>query len=482
MAVGESKKINGSLTLEDRYQTTIYDDILEIINATITLNDPAGEIFTDKGNDTVTVSNSTITNNSETGAELMFSMGSDNDSLTISNSTLNVNTFMGSGNDTVTVSGTISSTVTINNQFSLGAGDDTLTLKSVLAGPGNLVFGDGNDTLVFDGGHLLTTGSITGLTNLTVTGNTGTLGNNLTLSGSQNAITLNGNLTGTDSYKVITVSDSTVTFKTANNVKTNVVYSVSNVIFNHVDGGTLEIAESSYWAFSADYSTVTLHDTVLRSNGGGFYGTETDWIISNSDISNNTNGVNLTNGSLDLTAVGFSNNNNTALKLSGTALTGKDVSFTSNANGALDILHANAVLDDARFAKNHTNASCISTSRVSASVSAFGGAIRQTAGNMILNNSYFSGNSANVDVIASNSDYAYSFSYASASAYAFATATATVYGGAIANSSGDLIFSGSANYFSDNSANANVIAKAYAIASVSVGPYDNGIASAYAFV
>ena len=81
MAIGENKKITGSLTLEDRFQTTIYDDILTISGANISLLDPAGEIFTDKGNDTVTVSNSTITNNSETGAELMFSMGSGDDSL-----------------------------------------------------------------------------------------------------------------------------------------------------------------------------------------------------------------------------------------------------------------------------------------------------------------------------------------------------------------------------------------------------------------
>ena len=78
-----------------------------------------------------------------------------------------------------------------------------------------IVFGDGNDTLILDGGHLLTTGTITGLTNLTVTGNTGTLGQNLILSGSETAITYDGNLQGAGSEKAISVSDSTVTFKTA---------------------------------------------------------------------------------------------------------------------------------------------------------------------------------------------------------------------------------------------------------------------------
>ena len=46
MATGETKNITGSLTLEDRFQTTIYDDILTISGATISLHDPAGEIFT----------------------------------------------------------------------------------------------------------------------------------------------------------------------------------------------------------------------------------------------------------------------------------------------------------------------------------------------------------------------------------------------------------------------------------------------------
>ena len=71
MATGETKNITGSLSLEDRYQTTIYDDILTISGASISLLDPAGEIFTDKGNDTVMVTDSTITDNSGSGAELI---------------------------------------------------------------------------------------------------------------------------------------------------------------------------------------------------------------------------------------------------------------------------------------------------------------------------------------------------------------------------------------------------------------------------
>ncbi|MBQ4328590.1 MAG: fibronectin type III domain-containing protein, partial [Lentisphaeria bacterium] len=79
---------------------------------------------------------------------------------------------------------------------------------------------------------------------------------------------------------------------------------------------------------------------------------------------------------------------------------------------------------------------------------------------------YFSGNRANAKIIAQaipnarSSGYVYSYPTCIQNSRAFATATATAYGGAIANCSGDLIFSGSANYFSDNCANANVIAVA----------------------
>ena len=413
MATGESKKITGSLTLEDRYQTTIYDDILEIINATITLNDPAGEIFTDKGNDTVTVSNSTIINNSETGAELMFSMGSGDDSLNISNTTLNVNTFMGSGNDMVTVSGGQSSTVTINNQFSLGSGDDTLTLKSVLKGSGNLVFGDGNDTLILDGGHLLTTGTITGLTNLTVTGNTGTLGQNLILSGSETAITYDGNLQGAGSEKAISVSDSTVTFKTADNVKTDVAFSLANVIFNHIDGGTLEISEVSNWAFYADNSTVTLHDTVLRNNNGGLTGNNSTWTLADSDVSNNTTGAKLIKGSLDLNSVSFSNNSS-ALDLSETNLTGKDVSFIRNNKRAVVANSLNIDIQGVDFTSNRIGNNT-DTLR--------GGALIHTSGALTLGDGIFSKN--------------YATATNTLSASASASNTSFVEGGAIAHQTGD---------------------------------------------
>ena len=189
MSTGETKNITGSLELTDKYQTTIYNDIVIINGAVITLFDPAGEIFTDKGDDTVTVTDTTITCSSQTGTELMFSMGSDNDALTITNSTLNVDTFMGSGNDSILVSGTPQNQVNINKKFSLGSGDDTLTLGAQLTGAGTLIFGDGNDTLVFDGGSLLTTGEgFTDLENLVVKAAGGNLNQGMRLTGEKTSI------------------------------------------------------------------------------------------------------------------------------------------------------------------------------------------------------------------------------------------------------------------------------------------------------
>ena len=72
MATGQTKSITGTLPLTDRYQLTEYDDTLTINSADITFLDPAGEIFLDAGNDTVTVTNSTITSNSASGGSLAF--------------------------------------------------------------------------------------------------------------------------------------------------------------------------------------------------------------------------------------------------------------------------------------------------------------------------------------------------------------------------------------------------------------------------
>ena len=72
MATGETRTITGNLNLTDKYQLTDYDDTLTVNNANITFLDPAGEIFLDAGNDTVTVTNSTITSSSASGSSLAF--------------------------------------------------------------------------------------------------------------------------------------------------------------------------------------------------------------------------------------------------------------------------------------------------------------------------------------------------------------------------------------------------------------------------
>ena len=433
---------------------------MNITGATITLNDPAGEIFTDKGNDTVTVTDSTITDSSISGAELMFSMGSDNDSLNIANSTLSANTFMGSGNDTVTVSGDITSNVIINKQFSLGTGDDVLTLRSILSGNGNLVFGDGNDTLIFDGGQLKTTGSISGLTHLTVQATSGVLGCDLTLSGIESNITINGNLTGYDAQRVISASNSTITFTTANNVKTNVAFSFAYVTYNHIAGGSLEISENSNWAFSADNSTVTIHDAVIGNNYGGLIGNGTNWDIKNSDISANSNGgVFITGGSVAFSGTDFSQN-----KLS--TYSGVDTKQLASA---------------AEFAQNlgstPTRSYSSSAQKASpvASSYAAGGAVCGKNVSVNLSSGHFSGNIAEATASSHASGLASARATTSSSlratAIALATANPTAYalanGGALAldeNSSltmQDVSFNGN-KVLSKTSASAHGIAKASA--------------------
>ena len=308
MATGENREITGSLTLEYQYQTTIYDDILTISGATISLQDPAGEIFTDKGNDTVTVSDSTIADDSISGAELMFSMGSDNDSLTISNSTLNANTFMGSGDDEVFVTGDSQSQVTINKKFSLGSGNDILTISAILAGIGDIDFGDGINTLFFDGGKLVTTGTVSPLTNLSVTSQGGILAHNLTLSGTDMAISLSGNLTGDNSSRRITVGEGNVVLNTNNNIKTNVGFDFTNSVLTQSDSGSIELVNISDYAFVADNSSITLHDIIVNGCTAAFSLVGTDLTVSNSSLSNNTCGINATDGTIVLNQIDFSNN------------------------------------------------------------------------------------------------------------------------------------------------------------------------------
>ena len=382
----EPIRITGELTLTDRYELTANDDFLEISAAIITLDSPAGDLFTNEGNDTVTVTDSTINAQAE---NLSFFLGSGNDTLVLNNSTLNAPIRTGSGNDLVRVAGNAQNKVILkkqstNSTLSLGADDDILELGAILEGDGDIDFGNGNDTLRFDGGSLLTTGTISNFSNLHVTAGGGIIGRDLSLSGERIIITFGGNLTGTDNARLITVSGSEVSFHTVNNVKMNIGFSIAGAVFNHTAGGILEINGCEGYAILADNSTVTLHDLVVANTGGGLTGTGTVWKISNSNFSNSLNAALLTGGSLELTDVGVSNNSTSALKLTGTVLTGEALSFTRNQIGTKTA--GGAVNTDADIKLENVDSI--------ANVAKSGGAFYQSGGGMTLTSAAFSGNIA----------------------------------------------------------------------------------------
>ena len=287
MVNGENKSITGNFILTDRYQLTKYDDILTISNANITFLDPAGEIFLDAGNDTLTISNSTITNDSATGGLLALYLGSGDDAITINNSTLNTQLLAGSGNDSLTIcnstignllagNGNDCITVTvapvkITQQLSLGADDDTLILSNTLTGNCDIDFGDGNDTLMFDGGILRTYGNITELEQLVVTSRGGELGCNLTWSGGAASILLSGNLYGNDgNHRNIYMVDGAVIYTSGGGNYTNVGYVLDDVILTgkNISFASTNISTTSAngGAISANNATLTLSDVSFQNN------------------------------------------------------------------------------------------------------------------------------------------------------------------------------------------------------------------------
>ncbi|NMD89342.1 hypothetical protein HF882_22405, partial [Victivallis vadensis] len=449
MASGITRTITGELTLTDRYELTANDDLLEISSAVINLNSPAGEIFTNEGDDTVTITDSTINAQAE---NLSFFLGSGSDTLVLNNSILNAPILTGSGNDLVRITGNAQSKVILTKRassptLSLGANDDILELGAILEGDGDIDFGTGNDTLRFDGGSLLTTGSISKFSNLQVTAGGGTLGRNLEISGDQITITLGGNLTGTDNSKQISIAGEKIFFNTANNVKMNIGFSIAEAIFTHMDGGTLEINGCEGYAFLADSSSVSLHDMVIVNAGGGLKGTDTSWSISNSNFSNSLAATVLTGGTLDLINVGVSNNRSSSLDLTGTALTGEDLSFTRNQrNGAAQAAMGGAIKTNADVNLKNADFISNSASASAASASAMGGVIYQSGGEMTLTSATFSGNSAR----------AYTSAY-----YAAASAM----GGAIYQSGGEMTLISAT--FSENSTDADCYGSGSASASAS---------------
>ncbi len=468
---GITENLIGIVDIDERHEMTQYDDILNITDATVTLVVP-GDLFTNEGNDTVTIADSTL--NGAAGTSLFLGSGDDN--MTISNSTLSLAMLAGSGNDTVTVTGTAQSEVVLNaaagvdNALSLGSGNDVLELRAIFSGTGNINFDDGSDTLYFNGGKLITTGTMTGLENLSVSSLGGNLGRNITLSGTENILMFNGNLTGTDAGRIIYVTGKAATLNTTNNVKTNVAFSISGSVFTHADGGTLEISYVDGTAIIASGSTVSLHNTVLANNAAGINASSSFLTLKDSNISNHSgNGISAAGGSLSLQSVGFSNNE-CAVNLTNTTLTGNDLSFSQNSfkdkGGAIYLNGGSAILSAASFGSNIATAYSTATASVyaahyigtphsaSASTSTYstaqGGAIYACADTLEISDADFTNNQANANA----NVFVSAIALCSGTATASATAYSTAQGGAI-YASADILEISDAD-FTNNQANANV--------------------------
>ena len=462
MATGVTSSITSNVTYTTRYQMTTNDDTLIIQGATVTFKRDEGEIFTGEGNDTVTISDSFIIAEQE---DLRLFLGSGNDTLTVRNTELSAPVRTGSGNDIVIVEGSLQTRVRINKELNFGVGNDILELVSVLENADNIDFGSsGTKMLRFNGGLLKPVqisgstnyGTISSFTDLDVTLSGGTTGCDLTLSGEQTAITLSGNLFGTTSEKSISVSGGATTLAAKNNMRTNVKLLLSNMTLTQTNGAILEFSDHADYAVTADQSTVTLRNIVVKG-GMGLTGTNTVWTVENSDFSNSTRGVDLTGGSIVFRNGGFTNFTSTAVSLTSTTMTGSKVSLTGNKGlGAMQTSNANVEITDFRannnafyktveVAKNdNVSTACIASTLTSAS----GGAICQSGGSMTLTSAAFSGNlvsglaRTSARIFNANNTFAARTAVASASAYAS--------GGAICQNGGSMTLTIAA--FSGNSA------------------------------
>ena len=368
MSSGITKEITGAITIAEPYEMSAYDDVLNIIGATISLTVP-GDIFTNEGADTVTISDSTFSGDEACGIYL----GSGNDSLEIKNASIGIKLFTGSGNDSVSIKGDSQSSVVINRPFSLGEGDDLLEIASTLTINAGMDFGNGSDTLKFNGGKLVFSGAMSGLENLCVTASGGTLGNDLTFTGESSTIELSGNLNGISSARNLLWDNASVSLHTGSNIATNIAWSVANSTLSHSDGGSLEFTGTSGYGLYAENSTICLHDVNFSQNAtGGIFGNDLILTLSNAGFSNSEYGIIQNGGSITLNSVGFSNHTQQALDIQDAELTGADVSFSNNAVGINT--NADLSLASARFINN-------------------GNAIRQNFGNAIISFGVFSNNS-----------------------------------------------------------------------------------------
>ena len=60
MAQGVTSSFTEDVSFTSKFQMTKNDDILNIIGATVTMQSPAGDLFTNEGNDTVLIERSTL--------------------------------------------------------------------------------------------------------------------------------------------------------------------------------------------------------------------------------------------------------------------------------------------------------------------------------------------------------------------------------------------------------------------------------------
>ena len=449
MATGKIENLTGEISYSREHELTAYDDILTISSATLSLLKPAGDLMLMQGNDTVTITNSTIIG--DTGVGLL--LGSGDDTLTIQNSEIKSRISLASGSDHVVISGSAQSVVTLTaldpdqtsidtdedlTTLSLGADNDVLELCSILQGSGVINFGSGSDTLVFNAGTLNNTGGIANMNNLTVTNLGGTTYRDLELVDAGNRLEWNGNLRGNDNAKWIVldaVSETAlaeVAFITDNNVVSNIGFKITNRTFVQTDGGTWEISErSGNTAFMADDSKVTLYHMVLTENKTGFSGNNTDWNLNKSNISNHSErGAVITGGSLTFNDLGFSQNSyhksvlNNKIEANGGGAYASDI-LVSGSRGFFsnnDIL-ASASASIYAKANGYTTKSLV---RTSASAYAQGGGLFTNNSTVTLTDVQFNGNivSASTKAFAKASSSEYNANYW---IYAMATASASAY-------------------------------------------------------
>jgi len=367
-----------------------YDDILNITSAIITLTVP-GDIFTNEGNDTVSIVDSTISG--EISCALYLGQG--NDILSIQNSTLNTEIFAGSGSDTISIVGNAQCFVNVNNNLNLGEGDDILEVASSLNGTGNLIFGNGYDILRFNGGILSLSGNITGLENIETTANGGSIACDLYFDGNENNITLAGNINGTTNQRKLFWNDTAINLTTESNISTNVAWDITSSTLVHADGGSLEFKNVWNYAITANKSTINLHNVTFSQSGtGGIWANDVTLSLTHAGFSNSPIGISQTDGTLVLEHSSLTNHSGKALDLQNTNLTGADVSFSGNGIA----IQTNADINLAS-AKINSNATGVYQSRgngtfISAKINSNATGVYQSGGNGTFISASFSKNTA----------------------------------------------------------------------------------------